>query len=160
RFENVTLLGHSWGALLALEYAAAHPERVRRIILMNPAPGTHADWAQVRLQREAFESLRLSALREVAEMPEYLWGDPEADLRYYRLHFPGGRPTPGLVEKVVSRLREHFRPADILKARAIEQLLYDRTWRNPDYDVLARVANRVNVPTLVIHGDRDFIPVA
>jgi proline iminopeptidase len=158
-FETVTLLGHSWGALLALEYVAAHPDRVRRLILMNPAPATHADWQQFRLQREAFDGPRLSGMRMIAGMPEYQVGDLEADARYYRLHFAGAVPDQTLVDRIVSRLRLHFSHADILKARAIEQRLYDQTWLKPDYDVLTRVAGRANVPTLVIHGDRDMIPV-
>jgi pimeloyl-ACP methyl ester carboxylesterase len=33
--ESVHLLGHSWGGLVALRYAAAHPQRVSSIILMG-----------------------------------------------------------------------------------------------------------------------------
>ncbi|WP_436521738.1 alpha/beta fold hydrolase [Actinoplanes sp. HUAS TT8] len=36
--DRFDLLGHSAGAALALLYAAAHPERVRRLILVNPSP--------------------------------------------------------------------------------------------------------------------------
>jgi proline iminopeptidase len=158
-FDTVTLLGHSWGALLALEYVAAHPDRVRRLILMNPAPATNDDREQFRLRREAFDRARLYGMRKIAETPEYQAGDLEADARYYRLHFAGAVPDQALVDRIVSRLRLHFSHADILKARAIEQLLYDQTWLKADYDVLARVAERANVPTLVIHGERDMIPV-
>ena len=36
--DSMILLGHSWGTVLALEYARRHPERVSHLILMNPAP--------------------------------------------------------------------------------------------------------------------------
>src|SRR4029453_16438685 len=36
--ESVVPLGHSWGKVLALEYALRHPERVSRLILLNSAP--------------------------------------------------------------------------------------------------------------------------
>jgi proline iminopeptidase len=42
------LLGHSWGALLALEYALRHPKRVSRLIFMNPAPVSATDLAEFR----------------------------------------------------------------------------------------------------------------
>lgn len=32
----VVLLGHSWGALMALLYTRAHPDAVRRLVLLNP----------------------------------------------------------------------------------------------------------------------------
>lgn len=35
---NVTLLGHSFGGFLALEYVLAHPSRVSRLILSNTGP--------------------------------------------------------------------------------------------------------------------------
>jgi len=35
--EKVDLYGHSWGAILALEYYRAHPERVNAIVLASPA---------------------------------------------------------------------------------------------------------------------------
>jgi proline iminopeptidase len=40
RLESPALLGHSWGAVLALEYALRYPSRVSRLILMNPAPAS------------------------------------------------------------------------------------------------------------------------
>ena len=46
--ESSALLGHSWGAVLALEYALRHPERVSHMILMNPAPASASDLAVFR----------------------------------------------------------------------------------------------------------------
>jgi pimeloyl-ACP methyl ester carboxylesterase len=37
KLDSVVLLGHSWGTVLALEYAVRYPQRVSRMILMNPA---------------------------------------------------------------------------------------------------------------------------
>jgi proline iminopeptidase len=34
--DRMALLGHSWGGMLAARYAAAHPERVERILLLDP----------------------------------------------------------------------------------------------------------------------------
>ena len=36
--DRAVVLGHSWGVLIALEYAWAHPDRVSSLVLMNPAP--------------------------------------------------------------------------------------------------------------------------
>jgi pimeloyl-ACP methyl ester carboxylesterase len=43
--ETVHLLGHSWGGLVALSYAVAHPERIRSIVLVGCGPPT---WDEVR----------------------------------------------------------------------------------------------------------------
>jgi proline iminopeptidase len=34
--EKVILVGHSWGALMAMLYARAHPDKVAKIIMLNP----------------------------------------------------------------------------------------------------------------------------
>ena len=54
--EQVHLFGHSWGGVLAMRYATAHPERVRSIALMGSgtpslaATAKHRDtlWRAVR----------------------------------------------------------------------------------------------------------------
>src|SRR6476659_8292938 len=40
---TVALLGHSWGGLVAMEYAIRHPDRVSHLILMNTAPASRDD---------------------------------------------------------------------------------------------------------------------
>ena len=53
--DRAIVVGHSYGALVALAFAAAHPERVARLILVDP-PGdfTHLPEAERRGQLEAF----------------------------------------------------------------------------------------------------------
>ena len=40
-FEAVAVLGHSWGGLLAMEYALRRRRRVSHLILLNTAPVSH-----------------------------------------------------------------------------------------------------------------------
>lgn len=44
--EKITLIGHSWGGMLSMAYAAAHPDRVSRLILMDSG-GANLSFAQV-----------------------------------------------------------------------------------------------------------------
>ena len=44
-------------------------------------------------------------------------------------------------------------------ARAIENRLYDETWLSSEYSLLS-LLSRLAVPTLVLHGDQDLIPLA
>lgn len=36
--KKVVLIGHSWGAILATQYAAKHPQEIQQMILSNPGP--------------------------------------------------------------------------------------------------------------------------
>ncbi len=62
QLESPTILGHSWGAVLALEYALRHPRRVSHLVLMNPAPAAASDVTVLRqvLRSEAWRRHRSS----------------------------------------------------------------------------------------------------
>ena len=39
KLEKLNLVGHSWGALLAMNYAKKYPKNLNRLVLISPAPG-------------------------------------------------------------------------------------------------------------------------
>jgi len=87
RLNSVVLLGHSWGTVLALEYALRHPTRVSDLILMNPAPASTADltaFRKIYLQKIGADMERQRAIMQSAA---YQSGDPEAVSARYRIHF-------------------------------------------------------------------------
>jgi proline iminopeptidase len=157
-FEEIALLGHSWGSLLAMEYATLQPHRVSHLILMNTAPASHAGVlafrADLQRRRSPEQSERMSALRSD---PRYLAGDVETDLECYRIHFDSAI-RPDQLDRVIGRLRSAFTSEGIVTARAIEDRLYAQTWDAEDYDLIARL-RRLRIPTLFLHGDRDFVPI-
>src|SRR5512140_3572416 len=71
------LLGHSWGTVLALEYALRHPERVSRMILMNPAPASASDLAMFRKIYVEKLGADTARQREIMASAAYQEGDPE-----------------------------------------------------------------------------------
>jgi proline iminopeptidase len=156
--DTIAVLGHSWGGLLAMEYVTRHAERVSHLVLLNAAPASHADLQHFRQQRQAAEAPTLAKMDAVASRPGYAAGDVEMDTEYYRAHFGKALSRPDELESVVRRLRSHFTPNDIVKARAIEDRLCAETWLSPEYDVLARL-RKTQVQALIIHGDNDVIPL-
>ena len=158
QFETIALLGHSWGGLLALEYAVHYPSHLSHLILLNTAPASHDDAVLMRKailrKRTPQEIKRMKALRSSTNYAE---GDLETDADYYRIHFRPTIESPETLERVVNRLRVGMTPADIQKARAIEDRLYQQTWELSDYNLLPMLAH-IHIPTLIIHGDHDFVP--
>jgi proline iminopeptidase len=156
---TVALLGHSWGGLLAMEYAIRHPERVSHLILMNTAPASHRDMLALRREwtsrRGPEQSERMT---ELASDPAYLAGDIDADAAYYRIHFGSTIRRRDQLDEVVRRLRLGFTPEGIVAARAIEDELYTQTWSAEDYDLIPEL-RALRIPTLVIRGEDEFIPV-
>lgn len=161
RLDAPVLLGHSWGAVLALEYALRHPTRVSRLILMNPAPVSANDLALMR--KSYLEKLgpAMDRQREIATGAAYQRGDPEAVTARYRIHFKPALRRAQDYERLMTTMEAAFvrQGADgIVKARAVENQLMRDTWEVPGYDLLPGLRS-LRIPTLVIAGDHDFIPV-
>lgn len=157
--DSVVLLGHSWGTLLALEYALRYPQHVSRLILVNPAPASAADYQQLRKEWLEKRADAVEGKKAIAAGPEYKEGDPAAVTAYYRIHFKPAFARSENYEKFLTRLSASFTKEGILKARAIENRLEGETWLSPNYDPLLKLKS-LTVPALVISGDHEFIPAS
>src|ERR1051325_2966095 len=62
--KDVVIVGNSLGCLMAGAYAAAHPERVRSMILLDPAAGHAGDESKQRERLKQFEELGPEGLAE------------------------------------------------------------------------------------------------
>jgi proline iminopeptidase len=157
--DSVVLLGHSWGTVLALEYALRFPQRVSRLVLMNPAPASSADYKELRKEWVEDRPDDMQRRSAIANSVAYKEGDPEAVTAYYRIHFKPALARKADYDKLISRMRASFTKQGVLKARAIEARLMTETWSSPDFDLLPQLRN-IKVPTLVITGDHEFIPAS
>jgi proline iminopeptidase len=161
QLASAAILGHSWGAVLALEYALRHPDRVSHLILMNPAPASAADVSILRrfyLQKVGSDMARQVAIVKSAA---YLEGDPEAVSARYRIHFRPALARHEDYEKLMETMKAAFvnqGKVGIVKARAVEDRLMQDTWERTGYDLMPKLA-ALRMPSLVIWGDHDFIPI-
>lgn len=157
--EQVTLMGHSWGGLLAMEYTLRHPERVSRLILLNTCPASYDDFAlfeQRLAERDAEDAERMQALNSDPRMAE---GDLDIRAAYYRLYFqPTLRPLR-LLDRLIDHLQVGWTKESVLTARLTTRHLFPETVKLPGYNLLPALA-RLRVPTVILHGDYDFIPLA
>ena len=152
------VLGHSWGAVLALEYAIRHSNRVSHLLLMNPAPASTTDltfFREHRLEKTAPDRERMEVIAATAGYQE---GDPDIIAAYYRIHFTAAIRKAEHLDEVVRRLRASLTREGYVKARAIEGRLMQQTWALNGYDRLPKLA-QLRIPTLVVHGAHDIIPV-
>lgn len=151
--NSVGLLGHSWGCLLALEYAVRRPNNVSCLILMNPAPVSRRDRNLVRERRRNSPPDDLDRMLELSSSASYRDGDPDSVAAKYRIQYSSALSRPQDIERVISRLRASFTRERILKGRAIEDRLISETLASENYDLISRLDLRI--PTLVMHGEDD-----
>jgi len=160
KLESATLLGHSWGAVLALEYALRHPTHVSHLVLMNPAPASTSDLAVFRKAYVEQLGADMQRQREIVAGAAYKAGDPDAVAARYRIHFKHALKRPEDYEKLMARMKAAFATQGkdgILEARAVEDRLMRDTWDVEGYDLLPKLRT-LAIPTLVVTGDSDLIP--
>jgi proline iminopeptidase len=151
--EQWALVGHSWGAALALLYAFAHPEHVTKLAYVSGV-GITEEWkAEFRRNRAA--RLTESERARWEELAVHLAsddGDPALEAEFSELQM-----KPDFVDP--SRFLDVPRPffAYPPNRRVNAQLNADWT-RLVDSGVLPEKARTLEVPTLVLHGDGDPRP--
>ena len=157
RLERMTLLGNSWGGLLISAYAAAHPDRIERLVLDSPAPPTAAQH-QLMTTRMTERARRLFSQAErdrVQDNANWLEArDPIAACgifaRYILKLYMFDPSAP-----VSIRGNLCAGPPEVVR-RSI--WVNQQIWRTyGDYDLRPAV-RRVTAPVFVIHGVADIVP--
>lgn len=143
--EQMLLFGHSYGALLALEYALRHPTRVAAMILSNAAPTLdYPEAVMANAKRKAPDDATLAAVVDVLSGP--VADDDAAAAAFRRIHplyFHDYRPDRH--DAVLEDVR--------FRAVAMNRSTFDCL---PAYDVEDRL-REIDAPTLVLSGADDWI---
>jgi proline-specific peptidase len=150
--EQIDLLGHSHGSLVALLYAARHPDRIRRLVLV--AVGARFQEQQVEAMREAMQARSDEPWFEDAEAAiqaeqEGQFGDDSELGRLVAREFPFYFAHYGENEREFVRLAldQPVHAAALRYFNAHEFLTFD----------LRPALALVTAPTLVVAGQQDFI---
>jgi proline iminopeptidase len=149
--ERVAVLGHSWGATLALRYALDHPDRVSALIYVS-GTGLGWDWHQP-FQHAVAERLAPFAARR-AELRARARDRTEAEDRELAvLQWSGEFTGPDAVRHA----EEMATPWLGVNWECHERIWGEvqRTWREP---ALVAECRALEVPVLIIDGAADLRP--
>lgn len=145
--DRPALVGHSWGAMLALAYAAAHPGSVAALVLIGC--GTFDPVAREHM-RQAIERRMDDALRQRLERLAGEAPDPDA-----RLSLMGDLLLPLYSHDLAAA--DHEDAGERSDARG-----HDETWedmlRLQEAGVYPGAFRAIHVPVLMLHGAVDPHP--
>lgn len=152
RLDRVTLLGYSWGGLLAVLYSLEHPDRIERLALVCPAPVT-AEWRGEFQRRVASRAAdpKIAAARAELQASGLQQRDPES---YRRMAF---------ALSVASYFRDPSVARDLTPFR-VTQRTERAVWDSlAGYDLRERIRTTFpagrTLPALVVAGAFDPLPI-
>ena len=86
-YKKIILLGHSWGGLLAAEYAIAYPQHVDALILINSVPFTSEGFQKFEKEYTRRTTDIQKQLEQMQNSKKLQQADPEATVAFYHLMF-------------------------------------------------------------------------
>jgi proline iminopeptidase len=150
--DSMAVVGHSWGGVVAMHYAVRHPGRVSHLVLMKHRAGQLRRPMLVRRERLARRLKHAEGLAEL--IAGFERADPDAVAEFYRIEYSTTFKHPA----EAARLNLTWTREQILSGRAIENRLMEGPIWKKGFTFLPEL-RKVRAPTLVIHGDIDFIPL-
>lgn len=151
-YERVSVLGHSFGTLLAIEFARRYPDQIQALVLMNPTePGSRFREETAARQNELRTAEDLAEMEELRATEGFGARDAGTLSRVYQVAF---RPL----------FRDRAKLADL-------NLDLSGTTARQGQDVAALLGGslgpvewwdrlgEIQAPTLVLHGRYDAPPV-
>ena len=161
--EQVTVMGHSWGGLVAAAWALAHPESVERLVIIDGYAGERLDGLnpdEIRLESERCLQRHANAPWYEEAMHALALGDELDMTGNEELWLAGYRPMWALYFADP----ESARSAPLLK-QFRDEMRYnlDMTcaWTQPPHNFddvsILESLGAVRCPSLVVAGEYDFI---
>lgn len=151
KLEKMNLVGQSWGAVIALNYIFKYPDRVKYLILLEPAPGSSEYIQNVqqtimsRLSKEEIERLvKISQSPDLRTSPELFKEFMNIRMKTYFYNSTyASKKNFNYFD--TERIKKFFASSALFGPYLMSYSLYDKM-RN------------ISCPTLIIHGDYDVIP--
>ena len=148
--EKVAILGHSFGGLLALHYAARYPEHVAAMILLDPDPASRELWAQYEERVEARTGDEARGVMEAISAQENWEISPRALEIYYGARFESYFGDPQVARGLMLGLEQNVFGNFPGTAQAIRASL-------GDWDIFDSLGV-IDAPTLILTGDASIFP--
>jgi proline iminopeptidase len=150
--QKLILLGHSFGGLLAENYAAKYPSHLKALILVSPAAHDSKYPIEAsKVIKERTTQQDLTDRQTVMASPEFKKADPKAYEKLFRINFRTGFANKTLIDS----LQLSF-PSDYQERSMVLRKMYPENWF---YAPGSKFTN-ILCPVLIIYGEFDAMPKA
>ncbi|MDB4533355.1 alpha/beta fold hydrolase [Vicingaceae bacterium] len=155
KIEKLNLVGHSWGSLLAINYAKKYNTNIKRLVLISPAPGNsnYFDATFSNMQKKRTEEDTKNLVQTMMS-PEFEKRNEESFKKAILL---GDKVNLVNQEKIT----ELYKPMTFDKDKADNLMLVNSLLEKTYFNLnIIEGLESVTIPSLIIVGDLDNVPFA
>lgn len=160
--KKITLLGVSWGGLLAMNYAATHPEFVSNLILISSAPPSHTVWnvlydnqyaRRSRVELDSMDMLqRIFSVKTEKELDSLKFADPDckeviAYKEFIAIHVRAMYYDKSKISK--KHFNDLFYSFNFQPIPIIDKEVLETRW-----DITEKL-KKLTIPALIVYGRQD-----
>ncbi|MEX1012068.1 MAG: alpha/beta fold hydrolase [Waddliaceae bacterium] len=153
-FNKFTLMGHSWGGLLAMQYAIKHRDQLSGLILLSTAPadyeGQNAFASEFGLRTQSI----IDEIKPLFSFDDFKKLNAAQISALYRKIFSVYFDNPDKVEE----LSLNFTVDSARSGYQVDEEMSKTAWLQPSVNLLPDL-KKLDVPTLIVHGRQDIIPI-
>ncbi len=160
--KKITLLGVSWGGLLAMNYAALHPENVLNLILVASAPPSHTLWNVLYdnqyAKRSKVELDSMYILQTVFSTKS------EKELDSLKRVTPNSKEVVAYKEFIAMHVRAMYYDRSKISKKNFNELFHnfnfqpipiiDKEVIETRWDITTKL-KELKIPTLIVYGRQD-----
>jgi proline iminopeptidase len=160
--RKITLLGMSWGGLLAMNYTALHPEKVSDLILVCSAPPSYKIWNV--LYDNQFVRRSSAELDSMALLEKIFSQKNERELYSLKIASPSAPEVVAYKKFIEIHVRAMYYDRAKILPSYIDELFYqfnfqvipiiDQEVLTTKWDITAEL-KKINTKALIIYGRQD-----
>lgn len=155
KIDQLHIAGHSWGAILAIHYAKKHPEHLKNLVLISPAPSTseYFDMMFKNMQKKRSDE----DTKELVKLMSSRDFEKRVPTTFKKAIMLGDKVN--LADQ--STVNELYNPMNFTEASANNLLLVNSMMEKNFFDYnITEGMDSIKNPTLIIVGDLDNVPFA
>jgi len=160
--KGITLLGVSWGGLLAMNYASLHPQFVSNLMLICSAPPSYTVW-NVLYDNQYARRSRVE-LDSMNSLQKIFSTKTEKELDSLKIATPNSKEILAYKEFIALHVRAMYYDRSKISKKNFNELFYDFNFQpisiidkeviETQWDITAKL-KKLNIPALIVYGRQD-----